>query len=71
MSTDALCQIFNVWGYTVLEVVAQGEKNVLTVSQKPKSLPVPSQHQAYGFRDIESFKLKSYALHEANLELVE
>jgi transposase len=41
MSTHALCQIFNVWGYTVLEVGAKGGKNVLTVSQNPKSLRCP------------------------------
>jgi transposase len=46
MSTDALCQIFNVWGYTVLEVVVQDGKNVLTVSQNLKSLRCPVCHSA-------------------------
>jgi len=53
-------QILNFYDYRISTGPLEGTNTKIRVMQ----------HQAYGFRDIEFFKLKIYALHETRYELV-
>jgi transposase len=53
-------QILNFYEYRISTGPLEGTNTKIRVMQ----------HQAYGFRDIEFFKLKIYALHETRYELV-